>query len=189
MGNADAWLLSGVDTGHEPATPERRLRQEAVRGWTLGQLSERDRDFIRGFAPTVTIDLEGGRRLLCFHGSPGSFDDIILPAMPEADFQRLLGPHAGSLLAGGHTHAQQVRRLGDSFFFNPGSVGFSFSQNPPKGRFRADPWADYALLTSDADRLALEFRRLPFALGDIIAIYAASGRPYAEETIAQYQPD
>src|SRR5262249_6355903 len=39
MGNADAWLLSGVDTGGETTTTE----QEAVRQWSLAQLSDADR--------------------------------------------------------------------------------------------------------------------------------------------------
>src|SRR6476661_3126533 len=50
MGNADAWLLSGVDTA-EPASEE--LRQ--MREWTLAQLSDDDRTFISGFVPTVEI--------------------------------------------------------------------------------------------------------------------------------------
>lgn len=188
MGNADAWLITGVETGSEPTSPERQRNLAAVREWTLAQLSQADRDFIAGFQPTVELNLEGGRRLLCFHGSPTDFDEVILPAAPEADFQRSLGPYAGRLLAGGHTHAQQIRRLGDGFFFNPGSVGFSFSHHSPDGRFRADSWADYAVLTSDGGRLALEFRRLPFETAAITAIYAASGRPHADEAIAQYQP-
>src|ERR687893_77665 len=39
MGNADAWLLSGVDSSpNETTTPE----QEAVRQWSLSRLSRED---------------------------------------------------------------------------------------------------------------------------------------------------
>jgi hypothetical protein len=37
--------------------------------------------------------------------------------------------------------------------------------------------AEYALLTSEGERLALEFRRAPFDVEALIAVYRASGRP------------
>src|SRR5262249_24703118 len=121
-GNADAFLLTG-DTGPEALTPQ----HHAVRAWSLAQLSEADRTFIAAFRPTVEISLPGGRRLLCFHGSPTSFDDIIYPDTPEEEVRRLLGGSLPAILTGGHTHLQQLRRLDDSLFFNPGSVGFVYN--------------------------------------------------------------
>src|SRR5262245_59763740 len=76
MGNADAWLLSGLNTSDTEQVTE---RQEQVRQWSLSRLSPDDIAFIKGFQPTVRIELEGGNRLLCFHGSPASFDELIFP--------------------------------------------------------------------------------------------------------------
>src|SRR5512147_2271681 len=45
MGNADAWLLSGVLTGQENVTPDRQAKMETVRAWSLAQLSAEDRAF------------------------------------------------------------------------------------------------------------------------------------------------
>jgi predicted phosphodiesterase len=186
MGNADAWLLTGQETGHEQISAERRIKMDAVREWSLAQLSADDRTFIGNFQPTVAIESDSGERLLCFHGSPTSFDDILLPTTPEEEFQRLLGPHASAFLTGGHTHLQQVRRLGDRFFFNPGSVGFAYSHQQPEDSFRADPWAEYALLTLEPTGLRLEFRRVRFEASRLMRIYQESGRPYAAEAAAQY---
>ena len=150
-------------------------------------LSKDDRAFIADFQPTVTVNLEDGLDLLCFHGSPTSFDEIILPAAPEDEFQKVLGPYADHILTGGHTHAQQIRRNGERFFFNPGSVGFAYSHYQAEGQFFADPWAEYAILTVEDGQISLEFRRLPFDVQELIRIYRESGRPFAEEAIAQYQ--
>src|SRR5215207_6345278 len=79
MGNADAWLLTGEETGSENIAEERMRKMQAVRAWSLARLDAADRAFIAQFQPTVTIPLNAGRHLLCFHGSPTSFDDIILP--------------------------------------------------------------------------------------------------------------
>ena len=187
MGNADAWLISGEETADEGIPPERLKKMGEVRNWSLSRLTEEDVDFIAKFQPTVTLPLLDDLDLLCFHGSPVSFDDVILPAASEEDFQKFLGPYAGSILTGGHTHAQQIRRLGELFFFNPGSVGFAYSHNQPDDNFQADPWAEYAILTAEDGRTGLEFRRVPFDENVLVCIYRESGRPFADEAIVQYQ--
>lgn len=189
MGNADAWLISGAETADEGIPAERLKKMGEIRLWSLSQLTEDDVDFIASFQPTVTIDLEDGIDLLCFHGSPTSFDDVILPAAPEAEFQKFLGAYADHILTGGHTHAQQIRRNGKYFFFNPGSVGFAYSHNQPDDQFYADLWADYAILTIEKGQISLEFRRVPFDSKELIRIYRESGRPFANEAIAQYQTE
>jgi predicted phosphodiesterase len=183
MGNADAWLLTGEDSGAEPITAQ----GIAVREWSLSRLSAEDRAFIGSFQPTVTMDLGGGQRLLCFHGSPDSFDDVITPETPQEEVARLLGSATTAFLTGGHTHRQQVRRVGDATFFNPGSLGLAYSSHYPGASLRADPWAEYAILTTDdGGGVGLEFRRVPYDVAELFRIYRASGRPFAEEAIAQY---
>jgi putative phosphoesterase len=187
MGNADAWLISGKETADEGIPPERLMKMGEIRLWSLSKLTEDEIDFISKFQPTVTIRLENALELLCFHGSPTSFDDLILPAVPQEEFQRILAPYVGKILTGGHTHAQQIRRIGDLFFFNPGSVGFAYSHNQPDNEFHADPWAEYAVLTVENGQVSVEFRRIPFDAEELIRIYGDSGRPFAEDAIAQYQ--
>ena len=187
MGNADAWLVSGEETADEGIPPERLRKMGEVRAWSLSRLTEDDITFISHFQPTVTLPLQEDLDLFCFHGSPVSFDDVILPAALEDEFQKFLSPYTGHILTGGHTHAQQIRRIGELFFFNPGSVGFAYSHNQPEDNFQADPWAEYAILTVANGQTSLEFRRVPFDAQEMIRIYRESGRPFADEAIAQYQ--
>lgn len=127
MGNADAWLLTGVETGNEGTTPV----QEAVRQWSLAQLSPEDRASIAAFAPTVRLPLTEHGTLLCFHGSPTSFDEIILPDTPYETIQQHFQGHNALWFTGGHTHLQWVRRVGTGFYFNPGSIGVAYSRKMP----------------------------------------------------------
>src|SRR5262249_46874295 len=158
------------------------------REWSLAQLSSADRTFISDFQPTITLALGDERELLCFHGSPHSFDDIILPETSEEDFQRFLGGFGAAALTGGHTHLQQIRRLGDAFFFNPGSVGRAYDRHQPEERFHYDPWAEYAILSHSDGRLGLEFRRLPLDTDALAEAILRSGQPNAEQTAEQYRP-
>jgi predicted phosphodiesterase len=185
MGNADAWLLTGEETGAESAPTAAML---ATREWSLGQLSEADRAFIAAFPPTVEVSLPDGHRLLCFHGSPASFDDVILPGTPEAEFRRFLAPHAPALLTGGHTHMQQLRRLDDTLYFNPGSVGFAYQHGQSRDDFRADPWAEYAILAAEDGALGVEFRCVPIDIVALMRLVAASEHPDAATVIGRYRP-
>ncbi len=182
MGNADAWLLTGRETSSQEQTSP---QQWAVREWSLAQLSNEDRAFIEQFQPTVELSLEADKKLLCFHGSPHSFDDI-LPNTSEEDFQRLLGGQDAMLLAGGHTHTQQFRRCNDAWYVNPGSVGFAYNWRLPQEEFHADPWEEYALISSEQEQIGVEFRHIPFDVESMLEVLQCSGRPYIESTLAMY---
>ena len=188
MGNADAYVLTGVDEEDVTTPPERLKMLQAVREWTLQQLGPADLDLINAFKPTVEIEMGGEadaeQKLLCFHGSPASFNHIILPSTADETVMGYLGAHDAAILTGGHTHLQQIRPVNRSIFFNPGSVGLAFSHQNHKRLF---PWAEYAILTVEGGTRSLDFRRVPFDVAALLRVYEASGRPYAEDMIAQYQ--
>lgn len=181
MGNADAFVLDGDE--HEPVSE----RQAAVRAWSLSQLTEADQAFMRQFQPTIDLALEAGKRLLCFHGSPHSFNDVILPHTPDETVRQYLGGFAAAFLTGGHTHTQQLRRLGDSWYFNPGSVSLAYNWERASDGSKVDPWSDYAILTSEGEITGVTFRHVPFDVAEMTRVIRASGIPYAAELIAIYE--
>jgi predicted phosphodiesterase len=188
MGNADAWLLSGVETGTENASDEQRAILADVRRWSLSRLSAADREFIAAFTPTVSLEV-GGRSFLGYHGSPGSFDDILMPDMPRERFESLLGAHAADFMAGGHVHLQFARTFTRSTHFNPGSVGAAYDRTAPESQWRLRRRAEYAVLEAEGSRLGLEFRQVPYDANAYLAAMGASGRPHAEMAIAQFEPE
>jgi predicted phosphodiesterase len=117
LGNADAFLLEVPADSPEPVTE----RQLEVREWTLSQLGPPHLEQLRSFAPVVRRKLDGVS-LLLFHGSPRSYDDVLLPELGGEALEPFLG-HDAALLAGGHTHLQWTRRVAESLYVNPGSIG------------------------------------------------------------------
>ena len=187
MGNADAYLLSDEDTDDEPMGDARRRRLSETRDWSLARLADADRAFIAAFPMEIVIDLPDGLRLRCAHGTPRSFDEILLPDSPDAAFIAPLAPDGRTVYTGGHTHVQFVRHFPDrTFFFNPGSVGLAWRHGQPEGILHADPWAEYAVLDIAAGRVELAFRRVPFDVAAYRQIIAASGTPHAAALLAQY---
>lgn len=183
MGNADHWLLDEESDPNESATNE----QLEVRDWTLSNLSSSDLDYLRSFQPLVKIVLEDNTSMVCFHGSPVSYDDVLLPGTPKEVWDRLLGPYSPAIMTGGHTHTQQLRRVQEGLFFNPGSIGFACNHLLPAESAKLDPWAEYAVLTHDQGRLQVEFRRVPFDEKRLVSIINTSGRPEACHYMNEYK--
>ncbi|MFL6013211.1 MAG: metallophosphoesterase family protein [Gaiellaceae bacterium] len=153
-----------------------------MREWTVAQIGADGVAFIDSFRPTLDVSLGDGRMLLAFHGSPTSFDDIVLPHLEEGEFRRLLGPPAADVLAGGHVHLQWLRRYGDSTFLNPGSVGLAYDHAQPADTddLRIDAIAEYARLDVDGELLQIAFRRIPLDRDAVLAAIDASGMPHAD---------
>lgn len=178
LGNADAFLLEVAADSPEPVTE----RQLEMREWTLSQLSSTQIDQIRSFAPAVRRDVEGVS-LLLFHGSPRSYDDVLLPELGGETLDPFVG-HEADLLAGGHTHLQWTRRVEGALYVNPGSVGISYDRHadPPVLR----PLAEWALVTVADGTAAVEFRQVPYPVEDVQAAARQSGRPHGGEWAAQW---
>jgi predicted phosphodiesterase len=174
MGNADAFLIDPA-LSDEPSTE----RQLEVRDWTLAQLPTGLVDHMRSFEPTVELELDG-LRLLCFHGTPRSYDEPVLPHESPDPFDGT----GADLLAGGHVHVPQLRRVGGSLYVNPGSVGLGYDHLQPDDDFRFDPWASYAIL----DGSAVEFHRVPFDVEELGRVTRTSGLPHAEDELWRWQP-
>ena len=171
LGNGDAFLLQVPVSSPEPVT-EVHL---AVREWTLSRLAPPDLEAIRRFPPTLELDLDGTRALL-FHGSPRSYDDVLLPDSEEAALDPYRGT-AADLLAGGHTHTQWTRLVDGGLYVNPGSVGVAYDRHQPEDDFKLTPVAEYAVVSAGA---AVEFRRVPYSLEALREATQASGRPDSE---------
>lgn len=180
LGNADDLLLT-LDVSAEEGDPERQRRLVEVAEWSIARVGEERLAFVRGFTPTVELDLGGGRTLLGFHGSPRSFDEILLPTTADEKLERALAGWQAAVSAGGHVHHQWQRRLGDRLFVSVGSAGLAYDHDQPADAFFYRPWAEYALLSVDESGVEVEFRRVPFDAGEVVEATLASGHPYAED--------
>ncbi|NCF69462.1 MAG: metallophosphoesterase [Chloroflexi bacterium] len=165
MGKPDAWLL---DPQPWSADDEEARRLLEVELWSASVMKPDDLDFVRTFQPTVALSLGARQDLLCYHGSPRSKTDFIGLETPEDELlEKLLGKWA-TVMAGGHTHQQMLRRFDDAILVNPGSVGLPYEMRD--GRTVNPSWAEYALLAAGPGGLRVEFRRVPV---DVEAVTAA----------------
>jgi putative phosphoesterase len=190
MGNTDAELLQ-IEPAYHSGREEVDRRTQEVVAWCRAQLSPGDFDHIRSFQPTVECQLDSNMTLLCCHGSPKSYSDIILWTTPAAELDQMLGEVHATVLAGGHTHVQMVRRHRELMIVNAGSVGLPYDQNPwsdevPQEDVRFAEWAEYALVSCRGRNLSVELRRVQLDLAQVADAAFKAGRPYAKQWVAAW---
>jgi predicted phosphodiesterase len=175
MGNWDLWFLNGVPRLGGEVGP--KLSEQG--DWCASKLGRADKAFMLSFQPLLELRIDGSR-LALFHASPRSLDELLLPDVSRAQLAEALeGVNAG-LILGGHTHLQMLRRLPDSLFANPGSVGLPFSEGPSGGSLRVSRWAEYVLASSDEEGQKVEFRRVYYDVDGMLEAARGSGWPHAE---------
>jgi putative phosphoesterase len=176
MGNTDAWML---DPQPHPVRDENSTKVTDIELWCAQQLTPDDQDYVQTFQAFVELPLDDGVHLLCFHGSPHSYDDVILPTSSDTELDRLLSGFQAIVMAGGHTHRQVMRRHREILFLNPGSVGLPIEYGTA-GDVRNPPWVEYALVTWFTGHLSVDLRRLPYDSELVVQAARDSGMPHAE---------
>lgn len=186
LGNTDAWMLDGPPT--DPTSPE-DIAMAGISRWCASRLSGRDLDYLRACPLTLKANLGGDTDLLCFHGSPRSYDGVISATTPGKLLSNMLAGYGASAFAGGHAHVQLFRRLGDACVLNPGSVGL-----PGVGPGTPDlpvnsrvSWAEYAILTTGEGILSVELRRVPINPDLLLAPAREGGMPYADWWLGKWE--
>jgi predicted phosphodiesterase len=116
-GNSERVTVTVFDGGE---IPDGRAGRAAA--WSSGRLDRRWRDAIAGWPIAVTLD---GVRFC--HGSPRRDDEILTRGTPDAALAEALADVSQSLVVGGHTHQQMIRRVHEGLIYaNAGSVGLPY---------------------------------------------------------------
>jgi predicted phosphodiesterase len=184
LGNTDVRMSSPrLDEPRSPDLPP----AYAMELWSVDQLTPADRAFIQTFPPIVSMPLDDDRSLLGFHGSPRANTDLLLATTPEDELATLLGETHATILAGGHTHRQLVRRYRDSLLVNPGSVGLPVQQVIADGPMERPRWAEYALVSLKPGHLSVDLRRTPISFAALRESVIQSGMPYPEGWLDEWR--
>ncbi|MDB5077551.1 MAG: protein phosphatase [Chloroflexi bacterium] len=180
MGNTDEDLLQPIPD--EPI-PGDAGRMRDIERWNVVQLGEAGLAYLRTFKRTLSLPLGDWASLMCFHGSSRSNTEVIDATTPDSALDLVLDGHSATVMAGGHTHVQMVRRHRHSYLINPGSVGLPIEVGD---RIRHPGWAEYAMVTCTSGGIAIELRRVPYDIGFLVRVALHSGIPHADWWVADW---
>jgi putative phosphoesterase len=94
--------------------------------WTAASLDERWRDELRSWPISLCLD-----DVRFCHGTPRDEYEIITRSTPDETLAEALSGITESLVVGGHTHQQMIRRVDDGItYVNAGSVGLPYEDTP-----------------------------------------------------------
>jgi predicted phosphodiesterase len=153
MGNADRTLIDG--------------RLGSIFDWATTQVTDADKDFLRGFEQTIAID-----EVLYCHSTPTSDEEWITILTPDELAAELLGEVGYPTLVQGHTHTQFDRMIGGTRVVNAGSVGMGNADEP----------GAHWLLVADGEP---EHRRTAYDLDAAVARLRESEWPILEEWLQE----
>ena len=157
--------------------------------WCVDQLSATDLTFLESFCLTYQLQLDADqpeKRLLCFHGSPRSYDDLLLAVTPADELDLWLVGQSAPVMAGGHSHVQMMRRHRTIVLINAGSVGLPMAEMPFTGEPRFLPHAEYALVEYQRGRLGVTLRQVAYNCEETKAAALAYGLPFAASWVRRW---
>lgn len=120
-GDHDYATATGAEFG---SPPDMRELAVATREHTIRQLNARDLTYLAKLPTTLQVEL-GGAKFFLAHGSPREpatrlFD---FATMPENALRAELEGVDADVILLGHTHIPAIRKIGDKYLVNPGSLG------------------------------------------------------------------
>jgi putative phosphoesterase len=182
VGNHDAFLLDPALIHRYTESP---LIVAAVDACRAG-LSAAHLDFVRTFAPTLDIDMDGST-LGLFHGSPRSHMEDLLATTPPNELDQALGEGRATVMAGGHTHVQMLRQHRGTLLVNPGSLGLPFETYVSGGPPTILAHAEYATVESVRGAVSVTLHRVPLDRDALIAEVAPWDNPLRDDLLRQYR--
>lgn len=183
MGNTDEGLVDVPDWWHDPGSigiPEEAHPGIECSVWASEVITDAQRERLAALPPTATVDLGHGVELLAFHGSPRSNTDYVTATTPDDDLVEMFDGARQQVLAGGHTHVQLVRRVGEQTLVNAGSVGMPFASYGIGGTVGVLGHAAFGVITTSPTGMAIELRQVAVDADAVVTEVAASGMPNAE---------
>jgi predicted phosphodiesterase len=171
MGNGDREVREAFDGELAADDPYAEVKR-----WNADRLDHGHRDFLAGFAPTVSA----GGVLFC-HASPRSDSETITILSGEERVAPMLAAVDEDTVVFGHTHRQFDRRIGAKRLINAGAIGMPYEGD------RAARW----LLLSDGEP---QLRRTEYDVDAAVAALRATGFPdfdevYKESLLEPADPD
>ena len=128
--------------------------------WCRSKLSTNEVDYIRTFLPSIEIPLNETTRLLCFHGSPSSNTEVLLPENIVKKLEPCFSKEKNTIFAGGHTHIQMFRQYHGNSLINVGSVGQPFADYFTNGEPHILPFAEYTILDCKNNAVEVNLKRI-----------------------------
>jgi putative phosphoesterase len=168
QGNYDETVAN--DREHCGCKAEDPVQEEMANqsfAWTKQHASTKTKDYLRNLPFSISFISEG-KKVLLFHATPSKNNLYWYEDRPEKFFREMAEKVDAGILIYGHTHKPYRQDISGKVFINAGSVG-----KPKDG----DPRACVTIIEITAEKVNVEFLRVPYDVEKAAQAIAESGLP------------
>jgi len=168
-GNADEWVVRGIQQGEVPESMLERMNAE--RDWTVSQLRPQAIEYLKELP--VELNLTAGNYSIhAFHATPESLFEIVLPELDDEQLaERLMSAVEADVYIYAHIHKPYIRYIHGKILINTGSVGLPFD-----GMAKAS----YAIIEVDQHNIRTSIERVAYDIEAVIQHYEGVEYPNLE---------
>jgi|SRR5690625_1074528 len=164
-GNADEWVVRGIDEGEVPQ--ESLPIMEKERNWAVAKLTGDQIDYLQDLPTELNLEF-GNTKIHAFHATPNSLFDIVQPSSSDEILENALFIKDANIYIYGHIHKPYIRFLDGRCVINTGSVGLPFD-----GVARSS----YVLIDLMADHVEASIVRVSYDVDKVIQQFTQSDYP------------
>ncbi|KKI90237.1 phosphodiesterase [Bacillus sp. SA1-12] len=171
-GNADEWVVRGVQKGEVPDKVLGMMNTE--RNWTVSKLQESDLDYLKGLPEELHFDIDG-IGIHAFHATPNNLFDVVLPNTDdEGIVEKLMSKANAQIYIYAHIHKPYIRFINGQVVMNIGSVGLPFD-----GLTKSS----YGMVHINEGGFSVSIERVDFTIQKVIDQYLEGDYPNANMMI------
>lgn len=122
-GNADEWIVRGVQKGEVPEESLRMMNEE--RDWTYARLDDDSVAYLKNLPTELNLSF-GNINIHAFHATPTSLFEVVQPFEADDHLAEKLFLHDADLYMYAHIHKPYMRSIDGKTVMNIGSVGLPF---------------------------------------------------------------
>lgn len=171
-GNADEWVVRGVQKGEVPDTALEIMNLE--RDWTASQLDPSAIQYLRDLPVELMLEASGVL-IHAFHATPSSLFDVVKPSDNDEHIRSsLMSSTDAEIYVYAHIHKPYIRYMGGKAVINIGSVGLPFDGLPK---------ASYAIVEIQDENIQTSIQRVSFDVDNVVKKYKEVNYPNSEMMI------
>lgn len=167
-GNADEWVVRGVQDGEVPEEAFSMMNQE--RNWTVENLNNESIKFLQNLPTELHLEFHT-TKIHAFHATPNSLFDVVHPDTSEDVLKEIMMQNEADVYIYGHIHKPYIRFIDGKCIINTGSVGLPFDGlNKPS----------YAIVEIEDDQIETQIVRVNYDINRVMKQFKESNYPNQE---------
>ncbi|MGP4106319.1 metallophosphoesterase family protein [Virgibacillus sp. L01] len=164
-GNADEWVVRGVQNGEVPDQAFEIMTKE--RDWTYSKLNSDSIDYLSQLPTELNLDYSNFK-IHAFHATPLSLFDVVQPHELDDVTEEKLMKRDADLYIYGHIHKPYIRNVNGKCIVNTGSIGLPFD---------GLSMASYVVVNVEKNSFQVSIVRVKYNEHDVINQFRESDYP------------